>query len=134
MNPRQSNPLGVALVLAGTIAAVTVLLVFGVGMFLLGCVFAALIWLAVVLDQRDDALTDYIAEVFTNAELKADVERLNFECDALHQENCQLHDELAQARLWAGDGPRLRVVRDDTPPVDDDAWFARLYDERGNVR
>lgn len=131
MNPRQSNPLGVALVLAGTIAAVVTLLVFGVGMFLLACVFAALVWVAVVLEQRDDALADYIAEVFTNAELKAEVERLNFECDALHQENCALHSELSEARLWAGDGPRLRVL----PPVaDDDEFFARLYDERGNVR
>ena len=47
----------------------------------------------------------------------------------------RLHLELTEAQVWAGGGPRLRVVRDDTPPVaSDDDWFARLYDERGNVR
>lgn len=122
----QTNPLGVAVTVGATIALAAGILLYNHPELILWLVA---IWTACGL---------LIGAVFVAEgwlELRREVERLEYEADALHQENCQLHDELGEARLWAGDGPRLRVVRDDTPPVaSDDDWFARLYDERGNVR
>lgn len=134
----QSNPLGVALVLAGTIAATVILLVFGVGMFLLACVFAALVWVAVVTEQRDDArrlaktaqgdrkakllaINRQLSLLAENLALKAKVERLESQLAELDQQNMALLDVVTQHRLVTDPTtqvPRLRVVAD----------------ERGNVR
>lgn len=127
------NPRALAYTVTATIAAIATLLVFGVGMFLVGCVFAALVWVAVVTEQRDEALTDYVGEVFTNAALKAEVERLEIECDALHQENMALHLELTELQLVTDPTtqvPRLRVV----DPIADDDWFAQREAGRESLR
>jgi hypothetical protein len=74
-------------------------------------------------DERDEARTN--------------AARLEAEANAHAAENARLTTELA-AR-----GPRLRVVEGGIPSqrtgghdhlAEDDDWFARLYDEKGNPR
>lgn len=106
---RQTNPLGVAVTVGATIALSAGILLYNHPELILWLVA---IWTVCGL------LVGGVFVVESWLELRRENERLNIEVDALHQENCLLHDELAQARLWAGGGPRLRVVAE----------------ERGNVR
>lgn len=106
------SPRATAYTVAGTIAAATLALI-SVDLFLLAAVIALVIWLAVSIDQRDEASTDYVELLFVNKELRDEVERLNVECDALNQENMRLHLSLTELQLATDPTfrmPHLRVV------------------------
>lgn len=106
------NARATAYTVAGTIAAATLALI-SVDLFLLAAVITLVVWLAVSIDQRDETAVDYAAELFANAALKAEVERLNVECDALNQENMRLHLSLTELQLATDPTfrmPHLRVV------------------------
>jgi hypothetical protein len=124
---------------ATCLVAIVVLLILPPELYLWACIGAALIgsgWAIVHLTaQRDEAVVEVWEERFHRAAAEEKVETLRDALMAADQENAILAGQLDDVHPV----PHLRVVptqRDaahDHLQADDD-WFARLYDDKGNLR
>lgn len=142
------NPRATAYTVTATIAAIVTLAVFGVGMFLIATVFAALVWVAVVIEQRDDArqaaetarddrkakllaINRQLSLLTENLALKARLAEVEADYARLDQDNMRMAARLAELELTTDvtvQVPRLRVVASVPAQTNtDDAFWDRLY-------